>query len=378
MADSAPARAVDNEMTKTIENMADSAPARAAALRETFERDGAVCIRQAIPKHEMDDFRQQLEDVFLRKDSETVGSRTDMTAAAEQKRKEGVALLEDSGKGSGGKYLTEIEAGRFHKGIRSFEHFSQLPAVVGNLLGTKVLRFFGDHIFLKEPGSNLQTGFHQDMPYFPWTGDQAAVCWVPVDSVTRESGTMRYVKGSHRWAQMKPQLLITKEAANPENSAPDIPTEAELYANHEVLSWDVEPGDVIIHHPNMVHGSYGNTSVGQRRLAASIRYVGDDVRWHNKNTNEGLGESLMKNWAPVNEALKESVTASREDRMKALLAAGPDVLKQMDEDTRYQASSALVQVAMRTGDPMDANEAGRAAYPIVWQQDGGGAVTSRL
>jgi len=32
---------------------------------------------------------------------------------------------------------------------------------------------------------------------------------------------------------------------------------------------DVRPGDVIIHHPNTVHGSGGNTSAGTRRLAAS-------------------------------------------------------------------------------------------------------------
>ena len=59
----------------------------------------------------------------------------------------------------GGKFLTEIDCGRFHSGVRQFQHQSDLPTVLGPLLGTRTLRFFGDHCFLKEAGSQLHTAF---------------------------------------------------------------------------------------------------------------------------------------------------------------------------------------------------------------------------
>ena len=257
-----------------------------------------VIIRQAVTQEQVARLRDALEDVFSRTDSASSGARTDMTSAAEAAREQGDVILEDSASGgaASGRFLTEIDCGRFHSGVRQFQHQSDLPTVLGPLLGTRTLRFFGDHCFLKEAGSQLHTAFHQDMPFFRWDGDQAAVCWVPVDSVTKECGAMRYVKGSHRWPQYAPRLLVSNSPVDDGAAeySPLLPENDELFETEEILSWDCEPGDVIVHHPNMVHGSGGNVSKGQRRLAASMRYIGDDVRWSNKPTAAGLTHLLDK------------------------------------------------------------------------------------
>ena len=95
--------------------------------------------------------------------STSSGARTDMTSAAAAAREQGDAILEDSASDGaemgGGKFLTEIDCGRFHSGVRQFQHQSDLPTVLGPLLGTRTLRFFGDHCFLKEAGSQLHTAF---------------------------------------------------------------------------------------------------------------------------------------------------------------------------------------------------------------------------
>src|SRR6185436_19604353 len=44
------------------------------------------------------------------------------------------------------------------------------------------------------------------------------------------------------------------------------------------LSWDLEPGDVVCHHPLTVHGAEGNPR-GARRVGVSVRYLGRDVVW---------------------------------------------------------------------------------------------------
>ena len=186
-----------------------------------------------------------------------------------------------------GRYLTEIDAGRWHQGLRDFEFNSSLPSIAANVLKTKELRFFMDHIFLKEGGSGLQTAMHQDLPYFPFQGEQCAVCWVPVDSVRASSGGMRYVRSSHLWREFSPTTLITNERTH-DSPVPMLPSNIfEKDENgtplYDVVQFDAEPGDVIIHHPRTVHGSSGNVSES-RRLAASIRYVGDDIRWLSKPT----------------------------------------------------------------------------------------------
>ena len=88
---------------------------------------------------------------------------------------------------AGSRYLTEIDAGRWHRGLKDFEHKSVLPSLVAAVLQEpRELRFYMDHLFLKEPGSRLQTGYHQDAPYFTFDCDsafRAAVCWCPVDKV---------------------------------------------------------------------------------------------------------------------------------------------------------------------------------------------------
>jgi ectoine hydroxylase-related dioxygenase (phytanoyl-CoA dioxygenase family) len=44
-------------------------------------------------------------------------------------------------------------------------------------------------------------------------------------------------------------------------------------------SYELEPGDMLVHHHLTVHGSAGNATLRQTRRAASLRYCGDDIRF---------------------------------------------------------------------------------------------------
>ena len=69
-------------------------------------------------------FQRSLVEIFDRKDAAEVGIRTDMTKAAQAFKRQGSTLLED-GAGmaadSSKRFLTEIEAGRWHGGLNDFE-----------------------------------------------------------------------------------------------------------------------------------------------------------------------------------------------------------------------------------------------------------------
>jgi ectoine hydroxylase-related dioxygenase (phytanoyl-CoA dioxygenase family) len=62
---------------------------------------------------------------------------------------------------------------------------------------------------------------------------------------------------------------------NPDlDDVPDIDAHRDDY---DLINWDMEPGDVLIFHPRVVHGSGGNASTTTRRRALATRWFGDDV-----------------------------------------------------------------------------------------------------
>ena len=117
-----------------------------------------------------------------------------------------------------------------------------------------------------------------------------------MDSVSKESGAMGYIKGSHKWPEYSPNALVSNDRTHDDNT-PTLPKIEDNESKYDIMYFDAEPGDVIIHYPRTCHGSRGNTTLNQRRLAASIRYVGDDVRWvADKSSERGSRASIGKLW----------------------------------------------------------------------------------
>ena len=94
-----------------------------------FRENGFVCLRKIISDEAVQLLRASLEEAFSRDDPRGYGARTDMTAAAKALADEGKTVLLDRNFSEPliqttlpGKYLTEIECGRWNKGVRKFEH----------------------------------------------------------------------------------------------------------------------------------------------------------------------------------------------------------------------------------------------------------------
>jgi ectoine hydroxylase-related dioxygenase (phytanoyl-CoA dioxygenase family) len=149
------------------------------------------------------------------------------------------------------------------------------------------IHLFIDQLFVKEPGTPTRTAFHIDESYFNLTGEQVCTMWVTLDSVTRESSTMGYVRGSHLWPQRylannfisQNRFSMSRDTGNGESARVRLPDIEGKPDDFDMVYFDVDPGDVIVHHYRQAHGSGGNTTMNRRRRALSIRYTGDDVRW---------------------------------------------------------------------------------------------------
>lgn len=156
---------------------------------------------------------------------------------------------------------------------------SPLADVARQLMSSDEVRFFHEHVLVKEPGAAERTPWHHDQPYYGIDGDQNVSLWVALDPVPTGAG-MRFLAGSHRWNRwFVPRRFVDHESYAEADDrfeiVPDLDHEIEN-GDHPVLSFDVEPGDVVAFHYRTLHDAPGN-SLASRRRAVSYRWLGDDA-----------------------------------------------------------------------------------------------------
>lgn len=154
-----------------------------------------------------------------------------------------------------------------------FAHWAQ------QLMGADSVRFFYDQMFVKEPGTDAHTPWHQDLSFWPIRGEQITSFWIPLDPVTRQSSGLMYVRGSHRWPQRFKAISPDYVAAVIDERMDDVPDINAHPDAYERLDWDMEPGDILMFHPLTLHGSHGNRHRVRWRRALALRWTGDDVVW---------------------------------------------------------------------------------------------------
>jgi len=267
-----------------------------------FEEDGVVCLRGILAPQEIEHLRaavtRQMAQLNVSKtgyDFEAIArqvwaqpagvetgaaDRFDMARMKEMVRSDAAArpLMEDVGGGEEGMFFYDVAAWKSDTGMRQVAFDSALPQIVSQLMGAAYVNFWEDTTFVKAPRTRQKTAFHQDLAYFQIEGDQCVIVWIPLDPASLENGVMQYVRGSHRWGETyAPNVFVSQTplVSSPEKRCPDIEGAPEDY---DIVSFDVAPGDVIIHHVKTVHGAGGNPSDRWRR-AVSLRYCGDQVRY---------------------------------------------------------------------------------------------------
>lgn len=190
-------------------------------------------------------------------------------------------LAGDSSPGAGrGRSFSDRYFWPHHAGFRRFDLESGLAGLAGQAMGSRTVRLYFDHIFVKEPATELGTPWHQDLPYWPFKGSQICTVWLALTAADRGSSGLQFVKGSHAWGKwFRPRILSSQAGwigSSDEEEIPDFDAERERY---EFLSYDMEAGDALIFSSAIVHGSGPNRSDVRRRIAFATRWLGDDARW---------------------------------------------------------------------------------------------------
>ncbi len=175
---------------------------------------------------------------------------------------------------------------------------SALPHVAAQLMRSRSVRLYHDHLLVKEPGTRQPTPWHQDQPYYNVEGRQNVSFWIPVDPVPLAS-TLRFVAGSHAGTWYMPRTFRDSQAKwFPDGSLAELPRIDEQPQTYRQLAWALEPGDLVAFQMLTLHASSG-VGPGQRRRVFSARYLGDDSRhaprrWRTSPPFPGLDNELAE------------------------------------------------------------------------------------
>jgi ectoine hydroxylase-related dioxygenase (phytanoyl-CoA dioxygenase family) len=252
-------------------------------LAEVFDRDGVVCVRQLIDPAWVERLRDQIEETLA-----NVRADSDRAARANKS----------------GKFVAESSLWLRYPVFREFAFESPLSHVAAEILRTSEVRLFNDSIFVKEPGTDVRSPWHQDLPYLRITGMQTCSAWVALDDVTVDSGAVQYVAGSHRWNKLFAPIEFGTEEVRPHHAGdgmvpmPDIDAERDRY---RIVSFDLHPGDVAIHNLRTVHGAPGNSSPTRRRRAFALRMAGDDVVGYDRLVGNSRADTTIVPGEPLGE-----------------------------------------------------------------------------
>lgn len=226
-----------------------------------FDHDGAVCLRQCFEPHWLETIAQGID-----KELATPGS----------------GFVEQQESRSPGRFVTAYCSAQRIGEFQNFIINSSAAEIVAQLMCSSTAHFLMDVLWIKEPGTAKPTAWHQDQPYFCVDGRQMCSIWLPVDPVPRDVA-LRFLRGSHRWQRwFRPRLTSGRELytfAEDKKQWETIPDfDAEL-DRHQVLCWDLEPGDCLVFHALTVHGAPGNLQPTQRRRALTTVWFGDDATY---------------------------------------------------------------------------------------------------
>ena len=218
--------------------------------RATYARDGVVCLRQVLDP----DWIKMLLPVAWRLVVD----------------KEDFGLLPNCP----GRYMS-----RTILEFRKLVFDSAIAEAAARAMGSSAARFFFDEIFAKGPTSADKTIWHTDRMGWPVSGKMVPSLWLPLTPINR-ANSLECIAGSHsqdtRYWLFSPNA---RKMIKPPDRVPHPDGEAlRKDPANRFLTWDMEPGDMLVVHPWTLHYSSGNPSPDWR-IAVSVRVFGDDIRW---------------------------------------------------------------------------------------------------
>ena len=207
---------------------------------EAYARDGYVSPVDVLSQSEVNSFRQELEEW-------------------ERKRGQAIDFPEKSKS-----YLLFNWADQL-------VHHPRILDAVEDLIGPDILVYHST-LFLKEAQTPSYVRWHQDSTYFYLSPHLHVTAWVALSDASIAAGCMQVLPGSHQWGAFEHD-----DKPEPMNMIRRGQGISGQFDGAKGTFIPVGPGQMSLHHTDLVHASGGNTT-DDRRLGFAISYIPAHVK----------------------------------------------------------------------------------------------------
>ena len=226
---------------------------------EAYHRDGVLVVRGVLTPEEVELAREAVEEVLA---------------------SSGVLTQVASGVDDPGRFVEDFRRWQELPRIERLALRSAVPRYAVELLERwtppgRPVRFYHDHVLVKEGGTRQRTPWHQDQPYYNVDGHGTSA-WIPVDPVPL-AGCLELVAGSHDGPWKMPRTFLDGKAKwFPEGTLEELPDIDSERGAYDIRAADLQPGDAIFFDFLTIHGAPGFPFDGRRRVL-SLRYLAGDA-----------------------------------------------------------------------------------------------------
>ncbi|REG58530.1 ectoine hydroxylase-related dioxygenase (phytanoyl-CoA dioxygenase family) [Paraburkholderia sp. BL6669N2] len=229
---------------------------------------------------------------------------------------------------------------------------SRLLDLAELFLGPNLACFTAQYI-CKPPIDGQAVLWHQDGSYWKLSPMEAASLWLAVDESSTENGCLRIIPGTHKLPLRK--LVLRSDTPNMLMSS----IEEEYVDISNVVDIELQPGDVSVHHPNVIHGSEPNRSL-KRRCGLDIGFIKTSTLISNEELylNPILvrgtsvpGINSYRTWPPYSSktSVQFSGSESWTKRIREFNALHPDFVASGRDDEPVEEIVRRMMIRLKSG-----------------------------
>ncbi|MBL7979072.1 MAG: phytanoyl-CoA dioxygenase family protein [Bacteroidetes Order II. Incertae sedis bacterium] len=144
----------------------------------------------------------------------------------------------------------------------------RLLDIAAQFIGDEVA-LFAAHYIAKAPKTGQKVLWHQDGSYWPLEPMEVVTLWLAATPSTPENGCMRIIPGTHH------DKLVSWEELRKHDDGDNVlgsGLDPQSIDESQAIDLVLQPGDVSVHNPNIIHGSEPNHS-DQWRIGLTLRYI---------------------------------------------------------------------------------------------------------
>lgn len=153
----------------------------------------------------------------------------------------------------------------FDWAYRLVTHEAVLDTVEG-IIGDDIL-IDGTLVFCKPAQDKGFVSWHQDSLNSKWHLSPSTSAWIALTDSYPENGCMRIIPGSHQYGALSHITLPSEDNLLQQGQRVN-----RVLDESQALDMVLKPGEMSLHHPNVIHGSNPNLA-SQRRIGFIIRFV---------------------------------------------------------------------------------------------------------